>query len=102
MSSLPPGERLEAAGDVNILLLDKTGTITHGNRQAVAFFPAEGVQPKKLAETAELSSLTDETPEGKSIVALARGQYGVAPTQLASLEAQFIPFSAETRIAIRN
>ncbi|MBP7251899.1 MAG: potassium-transporting ATPase subunit KdpB [Alphaproteobacteria bacterium] len=93
------GRAVEAAGDVNILLLDKTGTITHGNRQAVAFFPAEGVQAKKLAETAELSSLTDETPEGKSIVALARGQYGVAPTQLASLEAQFIPFSAETRIS---
>ena len=71
------GRAVEAAGDVNILLLDKTGTITHGNRQAVAFFPAAGITAQQLAEAALLSSLADETPEGKSIVALAQEKHGV-------------------------
>ncbi len=93
------GRAVEAAGDVNILLLDKTGTITHGNRQAVAFIAAEGVTLQELAEAAELSSLADETPEGRSIVALAHGKYGITPTDRAKLKAEFIPFSAETRIS---
>lgn len=93
------GRAVEAAGDVNILLLDKTGTITHGNRQAVMFYPADGVTMQKLAETAELSSLADETPEGKSIVVLAHNKFSVAPNDFASLNAQFIPFSAETRVS---
>lgn len=93
------GRAVEAAGDVNILLLDKTGTITHGNRQAVAFIPAEGVQPQRLAEIAALSSVADVTPEGKSIVALAQSKYGIAVRQADTLQAEFIPFSAETRVS---
>lgn len=93
------GRAVEAAGDVNVLLLDKTGTITHGNRQAVAFFPAEGVTILQMAEAAELSSLADETPEGKSIVALAHGKHGVKPKQWRELGATFIPFMAETRVS---
>jgi K+-transporting ATPase ATPase B chain len=93
------GRAVEAAGDVNILLLDKTGTITHGNRQAVAFFPAQGVSMSQLAEAAELSSLADETPEGKSIVCLAHEKYGVRPRESLPPETVFIPFSAETRIS---
>jgi K+-transporting ATPase ATPase B chain len=91
------GRAVEAAGDVNVLLLDKTGTITHGNRQAVAFFPAEGVTPQQLAEAAQLSSLADTTPEGKSIVALAHERYGIQERQAEDLGATFIPFSAESR-----
>lgn len=93
------GRAVEAAGDVNVLLLDKTGTITFGNRQAVEFFPAEGVNVQALAETAELASLADETPEGKSIVELAHGRYHVQPKEWKSLGATFIPFSAETRMS---
>lgn len=93
------GRAVEAAGDVNILLLDKTGTITHGNRQAVAFIPADGVQAQRLAEVAALSSVADETPEGKSIVALAQSKFGIAPKQVESFQAEFIPFSAETRVS---
>jgi K+-transporting ATPase ATPase B chain len=91
------GRAVEAAGDVNVLLLDKTGTITHGNRQAVAFFPAEGVTAQQLAEAAMLSSLADETPEGKSIVALAQEKYNVVKKSVDDLKATFIPFSAESR-----
>jgi len=93
------GRAVEAAGDVNVLLLDKTGTITYGNRQAVAFIPAEGVSATDLAKAAEISSLADETPEGKSIVALAHGKYQIPPTDSAKLNAEFIPFSAETRMS---
>lgn len=93
------GRAVEAAGDVNVLLLDKTGTITHGNRQAVAFFPAEGIALQQLAEAAMLSSLADETPEGKSIVALARDKYHVPPQAVTELNATFIPFSAESRVS---
>ena len=93
------GRAVEAAGDVNILLLDKTGTITHGNRQAVAFFTAEGFTPQQLAEAALLSSLADTTPEGKSIVALAQEKYGIAEKNIDELGASFIPFSAESRVS---
>ncbi len=93
------GRAVEAAGDVNILLLDKTGTITYGNRQAVAFFPAEGVSIAQLAEAAMLSSAADETPEGKSIAQLACTKHGIQEKTLGELNATFIPFSAETRIS---
>ena len=92
------GRAVEAAGDVNVLLLDKTGTITYGNRQAVEFIPIDGVSIKRLAEAANLASLADETPEGKSIVALAASQYGMGDKELPK-QAQFIPFSAETRLS---
>lgn len=91
------GRAVEAAGDVNILLLDKTGTITYGNRQAVEFFATDGVSITDLAEAAELSSLADETPEGKSIVVLAHSKYGIKEKNIESLGAEFIPFKAETR-----
>ncbi len=91
------GRAVESAGDVNVLLLDKTGTITHGNRQAVALYGAESVSQQALADAAELSSLADETPEGKSIVQLARAKYGIIPKDVSTLNATFIPFSAETR-----
>jgi K+-transporting ATPase ATPase B chain len=93
------GRAVEAAGDVNVLLLDKTGTITYGNRQAVTFFPAHGITAERMAETAELSSLADETPEGKSIVALARNKYGVKEKNWDDLGGVFIPFMAETRVS---
>jgi K+-transporting ATPase ATPase B chain len=93
------GRAVEAAGDVNVLLLDKTGTITFGNRQAVEFFPAPGVEARELAELAELASLADDTPEGRSIVALARGQFGLKEKDWKALKATFIPFSAEQRIS---
>ena len=93
------GRAVEAAGDVNVLLLDKTGTITHGNRQAVAFLPAPGVTVLELALAAEQSSLADETPEGRSIVALAHGEHQIAPSDPASLNAEVIPFTAESRIS---
>ncbi len=92
------GRAVEAAGDVNILLLDKTGTITYGNRQAVNFIPAKGVSITDLAAAAKLSSLADDTPEGKSIVALAHEKYNIKPTNHEKLGAEFIPFKAETRI----
>jgi K+-transporting ATPase ATPase B chain len=84
---------------VNVLLLDKTGTITYGNRQAVNFIAAEGINVADLAKAAEISSLADETPEGKSIVALAHEKYQIAPTDAAKLGGEFIPFSAETRMS---
>jgi len=93
------GRAVEAAGDVSILLLDKTGTITMGNRQAIAFYPAQGISLQSLAEAAELSSLADETPEGKSIVQLAHQKYKIKPTDINSIQATFIPFSAETRMS---
>ena len=93
------GRAVEAAGDVNVLLLDKTGTITYGNRQAVALFPVDGVTMAQLAAAAELASLADETPEGKSIVQLARGKYGIKETDPVGLKAEFMAFSAETRLS---
>ncbi len=93
------GRAVEAAGDVNTLLLDKTGTITLGNRQAVEFLPMPGVAEKELADAAQLSSLSDETPEGRSIVVLAKTKYGLRGRDLASHEAHFIPFSAHTRMS---
>jgi K+-transporting ATPase ATPase B chain len=93
------GRSVEAAGDVNTLLLDKTGTITLGNRQAVEFIPLPGVDEQEIANAAQLSSLSDETPEGRSIVVLAKTRYGLRGRQLASHEAHFIPFSAHTRMS---
>ncbi len=93
------GRAVEAAGDVNTLLLDKTGTITLGNRQAARFIPAPGVAEKELADAAQLSSLADETPEGRSIVVLAKEKYGLRGRELASHEAQFVPFTAQTRMS---
>ena len=93
------GKAVEAAGDVNTLLLDKTGTITLGNRQAVEFFPVDGVTRAELADAAQLSSLADETPEGRSIVVLAKEKYGLRGRQVASHEAEFIPFTAQTRMS---
>ncbi len=93
------GRAVEAAGDVDVLLLDKTGTITLGNRQAVEFIPIDGVSDKSLASAAQLSSLADETPEGRSIVVLAKERYGLRGHNLNELHAEFIPFSAQTRIS---
>lgn len=93
------GRAVEAAGDVNTLLLDKTGTITFGNRQAARFIPAPGVPESELADAAQLSSLADETPEGRSIVVLAKEKYGLRGRDLASHDAQFVPFSAQTRMS---
>ena len=93
------GRAVEAAGDVDVLLLDKTGTITLGNRQAVAFLPAPGVTEKELADAAQLASLADETPEGRSIVVLAK-QFGIRAREIRDLPgAQFIPFTAQTRMS---
>jgi len=93
------GRAVEAAGDVDVLLLDKTGTITLGNRQAVAFIPAEGVDIKLLADAAQLSSLSDETPEGRSIVVLAKEQYDLRERDLHAIDAHFVPFTAQTRMS---
>ncbi len=93
------GKAVEAAGDVNTLLLDKTGTITLGSRQAVAFLPAAGVTESDLADAAQLSSLADETPEGRSIVVLAKEKYGLRGREVASHNAKFIPFSAYTKMS---
>jgi len=93
------GRAVEAAGDVNTLLLDKTGTITLGNRQASRFVVAPGVTEQELADAAQLSSLADETPEGRSIVVLAKEKYGLRGRELSSHEAHFIPFSAQTRMS---
>jgi len=93
------GKAVEAAGDVNSLLLDKTGTITLGNRQAVEFVPVNGVTPEELADAAQLSSLADETPEGRSVVVLAKEKYGLRGRHIPEHEATFIPFSAYTRMS---
>ncbi|AOT69457.1 potassium-transporting ATPase subunit KdpB [Geosporobacter ferrireducens] len=93
------GRAIEAAGDVDTLLLDKTGTITLGNRRASEFKPVQGVSEKELADAAQLSSLADETPEGRSIVVLAKENYGLRGRNLNELKAKFIPFSAKTRMS---
>src|ERR1700728_4094549 len=93
------GRAVEAAGDVDTLLLDKTGTITLGNRQATEFKPLRGVSEQDLADAAQLASLADETPEGRSIVVLAKEKYGIRGRELAELQANFIPFSAQTRMS---
>jgi len=93
------GRAVEAAGDVDTLLLDKTGTITLGNRQATEFLALTGVEPRDLADAAQLSSLSDETPEGRSIVVLAKEKYGIRGRDMAPMQANFIPFSAQTRIS---
>ncbi|HEY2384532.1 MAG TPA: potassium-transporting ATPase subunit KdpB [Terriglobia bacterium] len=93
------GKAVEASGDVNTLLLDKTGTITLGNRQAVEFITVDGINDSELADAAQLSSLADETPEGRSIVVLAKEKYGLRGREVAEHEAHFIPFSAYTRMS---
>ncbi len=93
------GRAVEAAGDVDVLLLDKTGTITLGNRQATDFVPALGVTPEELADAAQLASLADETPEGRSIVVLAKERFGLRQRDLEPLGARFVPFSAHTRMS---
>ena len=93
------GRAVEAAGDVDTLLLDKTGTITLGNRQATEFLALPGVDPREVADAAHLASLSDETPEGRSIVVLAKEKYGIRARDMAALEASFIPFTAQTRLS---
>ena len=93
------GRAIEAAGDVDVLLLDKTGTITLGNRQAAEFIPVDGATAEELADAAQLSSLADETPEGRSIVQLAKEQFGIRERQLAENEVTFVPFAAQTRMS---
>ncbi|MDC6120208.1 potassium-transporting ATPase subunit KdpB [Serratia rubidaea] len=93
------GRAVEAAGDVDVLLLDKTGTITLGNRQASEFLPAPGVDEQQLADAAQLSSLADETPEGRSIVVLAKQRFNLRERDLQTLNATFVPFSAQTRMS---
>jgi potassium-transporting ATPase ATP-binding subunit len=93
------GRAVEAAGDVDTLLLDKTGTITLGNRQATAFVPVSGVSEKELADAAQLASLADETPEGRSIVVLAKEKYGIRGRDIHELGAKFIPFTAQSRMS---
>ena len=93
------GRAIEAAGDVDILMLDKTGTITLGNRQAAEFIPVDGIDPAELADAAQLSSLADETPEGRSIVVLAKEQFGLRGRALEDKGMEFIPFTAATRMS---
>ncbi len=93
------GRAVEGAGDVNTLLLDKTGTITLGNRQAASFIPAPGVTEAEMADAAQLSSLADETPEGRSIVVLAKEKYGLRGRELSTHEMEFVPFTAQTRMS---
>jgi K+-transporting ATPase ATPase B chain len=93
------GRAVEAAGDIDVLLLDKTGTITLGNRQATEFIPADGITVETLADAAQLASLADETPEGRSIVILAKEKYGLRGREITELGASFIPFTAQTRMS---
>jgi potassium-transporting ATPase ATP-binding subunit len=93
------GRAIEAAGDVDVLLLDKTGTITLGNRMATEFIPAPGITKERLADAAQLASLADETPEGRSIVILAKEKYGLRGRDVAEIAAHFIPFTAQTRMS---
>ncbi len=93
------GKAIEAAGDVDVLLMDKTGTITLGNRMATELLPADGINPMELADAAQLASLSDETPEGRSVVVLAKERYGLRGRDIHGLDAVFIPFSAQTRIS---
>src|ERR1700710_2706968 len=86
-------------GDVQTLLLDKTGTITFGNRQATEFVPLDGVTDRDLADAAQLSSLADETPEGRSVVVLAKEKYAIRGREMASMQAVFVPFTAQTRMS---
>jgi K+-transporting ATPase ATPase B chain len=93
------GRAVEAAGDIDVLLLDKTGTITLGNRQASEFIPVSGVSDKELADAAQLASLSDETPEGRSVVVLAKDKYGLRGREMGALNAKFVPFTAQTRMS---
>ena len=93
------GRAVEAAGDVDVLLLDKTGTITLGNRQATRFLHASGVKEEELADAAQLASLADETPEGRSIVVLAKQRFGLRGREVSAMHAHFVPFSAQTRMS---
>src|SRR2546421_985542 len=94
------GRAVEAAGDVNTLLLDKTGTITLGNRQAAAFIPVDGVSPDQLADAGQLSSLADETPEGRSVVVFAKQHFGLRARTPGELDkAHWVEFSAQTRMS---
>ncbi len=93
------GRAVEAAGDIDVLLLDKTGTITLGNRQATAFITVDGISESQLADAAQLSSLADETPEGRSIVVLAKEKYGIRQREIHTLGATFVPFTAQTRMS---
>ncbi len=93
------GRAVEAAGDIDVLLLDKTGTITLGNRMASEFYPADGVSQERIGDAAQLSSLSDETPEGRSIVILAKEKYGLRGRDISELEAHFIPFTAQTKMS---
>lgn len=93
------GRAIEAAGDVDVLMLDKTGTITLGNRQAAAFIPVHGVSKEELANAAQLSSLADETPEGRSVVILAKEEFGIRGRNMEELHARFVPFTAKTRMS---
>ena len=93
------GRAVEASGDVDVLLLDKTGTITLGNRQATEFIPAPGISPERLADAAQLASLADETPEGRSIAVLAKEKFGLRGRDIVETQAQFVPFTAQTRMS---
>jgi potassium-transporting ATPase ATP-binding subunit len=93
------GRAVEAAGDVDVLLLDKTGTITLGNRMATAFIPAPGIKPERLADAAQLASLADETPEGRSIVVLAKEKFNLRGREVAQAHEKFVPFTAQTRMS---
>jgi len=93
------GRAVEAAGDIDVLLLDKTGTITLGNRMASAFIAAPNIKPERLAEAAQLASLADETPEGRSVVVLAKEQFGLRGREVATSQARFVPFTAQTRMS---
>lgn len=93
------GRAIEAAGDVDVLMLDKTGTITLGNRQASEFIPVDGTDPRELADAAQLASLSDETPEGRSIVILAKEQFGIRGRNLEEMDVKFVPFTAKTRMS---
>ncbi len=93
------GRSVEAAGDIDLLILDKTGTITLGNRMATAFFPAAGISEKDFAEIAQLASLSDETPEGRSIVILAKTKFDLRGESLDARNSRFVPFSAQTRMS---
>src|SRR5581483_11431994 len=93
------GRAVEAAGDIDVLLLDKTGTITLGNRQAADFVPAPGVARERLADAAQLASLADETPEGRSIVVLAKEKFNLRGRELATPPHRVVPFTAQTRMS---
>jgi K+-transporting ATPase ATPase B chain len=96
---LLPAEAIEAAGDTDVLLLDKTGTITLGNRMATEFIPAEGIPQEQLADAAQLASLADETPEGRSIVVLAKEKFNIRAREMHSLDTVFIPFTAQSSMS---